>query len=102
MAEVTKYFYSNCFIEAMKAKLLHPFKVKITYIRPKYGESFLFVPCFLWSNGTCDFDFGVNSYLKPKQVFFFRGCIRMHPLGYNKEYKAQRIKKYHNKKAMKK
>jgi hypothetical protein len=95
MADViSKDFYSNCFVQAMKRKIRHPFKVKLTYIRPKYGESFPFVPHFLWSDGEYDYDFGVEKYLKAYQVFWFKGNIRRRNLGWNEEYKQKRIERY--------
>ena len=81
-------------IQALLHKIRNPSKVKLTYIRPKYGESFFFVPHFLWSDGEYDYDFGVEKHLTPFQVFWFKGNIRRRSLGWNREYKLRRIKKY--------
>lgn len=95
---ISDAFYSNCFIEAMKRKIRHPIRTKITYIRPRYGESYFFVPHFLWSDGEYDYDFGVERWLKPWEVFFFKGYIRQRSLGWNSKYKQNRIKKYNSRK----
>ena len=95
---ISHSFYSNCLIQAMKAKLKDWKNVKITYIPPKYGESYFFVPHFLWSDGVNDYDFGIEKHLKLHEVFFFKGRIRRRPLGWNRKYKAMRIEKY-NKRA---
>lgn len=40
MTYISKYFYSNCLIEAIKAKIKHPIKVKIKYIPARLNEVF--------------------------------------------------------------
>lgn len=94
MEILTKDFYSNCFIQSIKQKIRHPIKTKLTYICPKYGESYFFVPHFLWSNGIADYDFGIEKHLKWYEVFWFKGNIRKRPLGWNLDYKRRRIEKY--------
>ena len=91
---ISKSFYSNCFIQAIKHKLLNWKNVKITYIAPKYGESYWYVPHFLWSDGKYDYDFGVEKHLNHLQVFWFKGCIRKRDLGWNEKYKQKRIENY--------
>lgn len=93
MSEViSKEFYSNCFFEAIKRKLRHPVKTKLTIIRAKYNK--VPVPHFLWSDGKADYDFGVERHLKPYEVLVFKGVIRRRNLGWNEEYKKNRIEKY--------
>lgn len=87
-------FYSNCLIQALKAKIKHPFKVKITFIRPRLTECPYPCPHFMWSDGEYDYDFGVERYLKPTEVVWFKGYIRKRKLGFNQKYKELRIKKY--------
>lgn len=89
--EITHYFYSNCFFEAIKAKLKNPNKVKLTIV-PK-GEAG--VPHFLWSDGEYDYDFGVEKYLEWWQIPLFKGCIRRRNLGFNENYK-KRMELVHN------
>lgn len=89
-------FYSNCFVQAMKHKICHPFKVKLTYIPPKYSEAWC--PHWLWSDGVNDYDFGVEKWLKWYQVFWFKGEITTRKLGWNERYKQIRIDKYNRRK----
>lgn len=85
-------FCSNCFFEAMKAKLRDWENVKITYIPPKYNECYC--PHFLWSDGKSDYDFGVERYLKWYERLWFKGEIRQRRLGWNERWKAYRIARY--------
>ena len=83
-------FYSNCLIEALKAKIRHPFKVKITFI-PKSEKG----SChFMWSDGEADYDFGVERNIKWYEAWWFKGEIRKYSLGFNKKYKEQMRKRY--------
>ena len=91
MTESEHEFYSNCFLEAIKAKVKDSKNVKITYIPPQYNE--VFCPHFLWSDGKNDYDFGVERYLKWYEIFWFKGKIRCRQLGWNKKWKAYRIAK---------
>ena len=86
--EVSGYFYSNCLIEALKAKIRHPFKVKITFV-PKSEKG----SChFMWSDGEADYDFGVERYIKWYEALWFKGCIRKYGLGFNEKYKEKMSK----------
>lgn len=77
-------FWSNCLLEALKAKTLHPIKVKITVVpRSEAG-----CPHFLWSDGEHDYDFGVERRLTGLQILLFRGCVRRRGLGFNARYKS--------------
>lgn len=89
-------FYSNCFIQAMKYKILHPFKVKLTYISPKYIEAWC--PHWLWSDGTNDYSFCGTTYLKWYQMFWYKGEIIIGELGRNERYKQMRIDRYNRRK----
>ena len=91
---VSESFYSNCVIQAIKHKLLDWKNVTITYIPPKYGESYWYVPHLLWSDGKYDYDFGTERHLNYLQVFLFKGCIRRRSLGWNEKYKKRRIENY--------
>ena len=95
MEQVGKEFYSNCLIQALKHKL-HNKDVKITVIHPKYRKTFS--PHFLWSDGTNDYDFGVDYKLKWYQVICYKGRIRKRPLGWNEKYKDNLIKRYNKSK----
>lgn len=85
---VSKDYYSNCLIEAVKAKL-HDWKhVKITYVSPFDNECFC--PHILWSNGVNDYDFGYEGLGDIgilREWFLHKGHIRKRELGYNQKYK---------------
>lgn len=79
-------FLSNCLLEAVKAKIRHPVKVKVTVVLRSEARC----PHFLWSDGQNDFDFGVDRRLVGPQVLLFRGYIRRYTLGFNRKYKQMR------------
>jgi hypothetical protein len=82
-------FYSNCLIQAIKAKIKNPKKVKITYISPFKNE--IFCPHFMWSDGIDDYDFTSNTISKWYQEYWFKGYIRKRTLGFNEKYKKHTI-----------
>ena len=85
-AEIIKGpFWSNCFLEAAKAKIRHPFKVKVTVVPRSEARC----PHFLWSDGRYDYDFGVERRLVGAQILLFRGYIRRRGLGFNQKYKER-------------
>ena len=86
-----RYFYSNCFIEAVKAKIKSPKRVRLTYLSPLINE--VFCPHWMWSDGEYDYDFGVERYLKWYERLWFKGCIRKRALGFNEKWKALRKEK---------
>lgn len=87
---ITEPFYSNCFIESIKAKIKNPFKVKITFVPLSEARC----PHFLWSDGIYDYDFGVERHLKGLQILWFKGCIRRRKLGFNNKYKKAMKERY--------
>lgn len=86
-------FKSNCFMEAMKAKLRHPFRTKITMVPHSEANTVH----FLWSDGEYDYDFGVERYLSGLQILWFEGYIRRRGLGFNEKYKASMAKRHSRK-----
>lgn len=83
----SKEYYSNCFIEAVKAKLKAWKKITIT---PLYHLLIMkcSVPHFLWSDGEYDYDFGYEHKLP--LIFAWtlhKGHIRRRALGFNQRYK---------------
>lgn len=74
---ITDKFYSNCLIEAIKAKVKDPFRIKIMYVPPK-GNGI--IGHFMWTDGEFDYDFGADVY--PRQVILFKGGIRRRKLGF--------------------
>ena len=84
---ISKDFYSNCLIEALKAKLKHWNKIKITNVSPFDNE--VFCPHILWSDGKYDYDFG-NEGQGDQGILnwtLHKGHIRQRCLGYNQKYK---------------
>lgn len=73
-------YYSNCLIEAIKAKLRHPFKVKIKYIPAHLNE--VFCPHLMWHDGEYTYDFWASGKLKPLQILWHKGTIRKSEYGY--------------------
>lgn len=84
-------FYSNCLIEAIKAKLKNPKNVKVFYIRAK-GD---IIPHFMWTDGLYDYDFTIvkddNCNKKLINEIFFKGRIRKCDLGFIEEFKNKRL-----------
>lgn len=68
------YFYSNCLIEALKAKIKNPFKVKIKYMPAHLNE--VFCPHLMWHDGEYTYDFYTSGRLKWYQVLWHKGHIR--------------------------
>lgn len=83
-------FYSNCLIEALKQKIKHPFKVKITMVKRSEANC----PHFLWSDGVNDYDFGVERQITGFHYLWFEGYIRKRGLGFNERYKQQMKERY--------
>lgn len=88
---VGEMFYSNCLLEAIKAKIRDPKRVRVTYLPPTINECFC--PHFMWSDGVKDYDFDVERYLKWYERIWFKGCIRERGLGFNQRWKAYRREK---------
>lgn len=90
---ISKDFYSNCFIEAIRAKIKDPRHVKIFICWSKYNEA----PCphIMWSDGKADYDFGTSDYIP---IFFawtiHRGHIRKRRLGSAQRYIQYRKRMY--------
>lgn len=89
-------FYSNCFIEAMKAKIKNPKGIKLTHIPSKYNE--IFWPHWMWSDGEYDYDFGIDRHLKWYEKLWFKGSIRKRKVGFNERWKKNRMDKYYSNK----
>lgn len=81
-------FYSNCLIEALKAKIKNPKKIKITYVPPR--KSTCFQSHFMWSDGKKDYDFGAERRIGVFEQFCFCGEIRERNLGFNEHWKRNR------------
>lgn len=85
---VSKEFYSNCMIEALKAKL-HDTKIKVFFCRPRITENGHFQMFhFMWTDGKADYDFSdlEENGLPPYRNLFFKGVIRKFDLGFAEKY----------------
>ena len=90
---VSNEYYSNCMMEALKAKIHNP-KVKLYFCKPRITENGQFQMFhFMWSDGTADYDFSdlEEPGLPPYRNLLFKGVIRKFDLGF-----AQRYCKYRN------
>ena len=85
---ISNNYYSNCLIEAVKAKLKNWKHVKIICVSPFDNESFC--PHFLWSDGEYDYDFCNIRDDRPMIVYWtlHKGNIRRRELGYGERFKA--------------
>lgn len=83
---VSNDYYSNCLIEAVKAKINNP-KIKLTFVMP--WDNAVFCPHILWSDGVNDFDFGNEGKgdLGIQNWTLHKGHIRKRGLGFNQKYK---------------
>lgn len=89
---VTGEFSSNCFIEAVKAKLQDK-NVKIYFCKPRITENGNFqMAHFMWTNGKADYDFSDDERdeLPWYKCFYFRGAIREFECGFAKRYSIYR------------
>ena len=84
---VSNIFYSNCLIEAIKAKLKDWKHVKISCLSP--FDNKVFCPHFSWSDGEYDYTFGAVE--GTDNLFaswtLHKGYIRRRRFGFNQEYK---------------
>ena len=99
---ISKDYYSNCMIEAVKAKIKDWKHVKITYVSPFINE--VFCPHFLWSDGEYDYDFGIEG-LGARGIIdwtIHKGHIRRRGLGFNQRYKETCIRWRNHQKKKKK
>lgn len=90
---ITDEFYSNCLIEALKAKLRRPFHVKLYYCKARRKNGKFQCCHFMWSDGKNDFDFTDKDTYNPErflQHLWYPGMIRKWPHGFAKEYSSKR------------
>ena len=87
---ITESYFSNCFIEAVKAKLKNK-NVKLYFCKPKKGQMFH----FMWDDGNASYDFSncEEDELKWFQCFLFSGRIRKFKKGFAKQYSQYRNRK---------
>lgn len=93
---VSKTYVSNCFIEAIKAKIKNR-NVKLYYCKPRIGEhGKLQFFHFMWSDGLNDYDFSdfCEDQLPWYKCFIFKGYIRQFDLGMADRYSRYRNGKH--------
>lgn len=91
---VSKAYYSNCLIEAIKAKL-HNSDIKIYFCKPRITENGHFQMChFMWSDGKADYDFSDLDNVERSlyRDLFFKGVVRKFHVGFAKSYSEYRNK----------
>ena len=92
---ISKPYWSNCFIEAIRAKSKNS-NVKIYFCKPRITENGNFQMLhFMWSDGVADYDFSdldntEHSFYKD---LFFKGVIRRYHIGFAKKYSQYRNNK---------
>ncbi len=92
---ISEEYYSNCLIEALKAKARNP-EVKIYFCKPRITENGNFQMFhFMWSDGKSDYDFSdlEENGLPPYRNLLFKGVIRKFEPGFAKKYAEYRNKK---------
>lgn len=91
---ITKEYYSNCILEALKAKIKHPFKVKLFVCKPIISKGHFQNIHFMWSDGNNDYDFFDLEEIPSMRCFInyilFKGVIRKFDLGFAKKYSSYR------------
>lgn len=74
-------FYSNCLLEAIKAKIKYKNEIKLIFIPPQHSEKADIFPHWLWLD-TKDgniYDFHRSEKIKWYQMLWWRGYIRIQP-----------------------
>lgn len=92
---VSQKYFSNCMIEAIKAKVRNPRGVRIYFCKPRMKERGHFQMFhFMWSDGKSDYDFSDlnENHLPLYKNLLFKGVIRKFELGF-----AEKYTKYRNK-----
>lgn len=77
-----KIFYSNCLIEAVKAKLKDWKHVKLYYCKPCRGrDGTLHSFHILWDDGVASYDFSSINLLPWYRSLLYKGCITSYSPG---------------------
>lgn len=86
---ITNFYYSNCLIEALKAKIKNK-SIKIYYCKPSLKKHQM--AHFMWTDGIQDYDFSdkESDHLSWYNCLWFKGAIRSFPLGFAKKYSQLR------------
>lgn len=91
--KITNFYYSNCWIEAIKAKLKNP-SIKLYVCNPYKGLSGdIRSGHVMWEDENYSYDFSDENwddFGKFWQYFWYRGCIRQWPKNFAKEFSEKR------------
>ena len=94
MVIISDDYYSNCLIEAIKAKLKDPKNVKITLCLPWFNE--VFCPHFMWTDGVADYDFGIECWIPMITAYtIHKGHIRKREKGFIEKYQRAMKKRFY-------
>lgn len=88
---IGKEYWSNCMIEALKAKIRNP-RVKIYFCRPRIINHHFQIFHFMWSDGKADYDFSDlgEGNLQLYRSLLFKGVVRKFELGFAEKYTKYR------------
>lgn len=92
---ISEEYYSNCMIEAIRAKNNNP-KIKIYFCKPRITENEQFQMFhFMWTDGQADYDFSdlKENGLPLYKNLLFKGVIRKFDLGFAERYSTYRNRK---------
>lgn len=95
----SEYYYSNCLIEALKAKIRHPLKIKLRYLPAHLNE--VFCPHIMWQDEEYTYDFYASGHLSPLEIFWHQGRIRKSEYDYYDKC-LKTLKEYHKYKKQRK
>lgn len=91
---ITNDYYSNCLIEAIKAKFKNPKNIKITICLPWFNE--VFCPHFMWTDGLFDYDFGIEEWMPMIAAYtIHKGHIRKREKGFIEKYQRAMKKRFY-------
>ena len=90
---VSPEYVSNCLIEAVKAKLKDPRRVKLYFCKPTFAPDYQMFH-FMWSDGKADYDFSDCGHGKTPwyRCLLFKGQIRQFKPGFAARYSSMRNK----------
>lgn len=91
MNTISNDYYSNCLIEALRAKI-RGCGVKLYFCKPQMSNNHFQMFHIMWSDGTADYDFSDSeeSDLPFWKTLLYKGHIRQFDLGFAERYSRQR------------
>lgn len=92
---ISDFYYSNCMIEALKAKIRNPSKVRVYFCKPDFRKGHFQFIHFMWDDEDASYDFSdcEEDRLPLYKLFFFKGKIRRFKHGFAEKYSKQRNRK---------